>query len=172
MSIPPHPPSPLPHQATPSLFGLPAPAPPSPEQHEAVEEALAAGLPLLEHNGFRVLWQPEGGDLPGPSAAGAAAAASSSSSSSSGEAARRQLAREVAKCCTGDTRLGLGAFVRDSASGGFALMANPMGPLPTGRGVVLVGDLNTAAPRRHGRSAARTTARFLTAAVEDGAKLL
>ena len=130
----------------------PPPAPEAqPELEEALREVLAAGMPVLEHNGFQALWQPpRAGGAGEPSEAAAAAA----------------LAGEVAKCCTGSTALGLGAFAKDQASGGFTMLASPVGPLPVGKGLMLVGDLNLG-PRRRGRSASRTTARFVTAAVGD-----
>lgn len=154
----------------------PPPAPEAqPELEEALREVLAAGLPVLEHNGFTALWQPQG-DATGTSSA-SAAAPGAGASSSGGEgsvaaaAAVAALADQVAKCCTGSTALGLGAFVRDQASGTFSMLSSPVGPLPSGRGLVLVGDLNLG-PKRHGRSAAHTTARFLTAAVGDARQLV
>lgn len=125
---------------------------------EAVQDLLAAGLPVLEHNGFAPLWKQE-------AAAGAGKDANSNASSGASS-----LAAAVARDCTGAASLGLAAFVKDGASGSFSLVASPLGPLPSGRGLLLVGDLNLG-PRQRGRTA-RTTATFLTVGVDDGRKLL
>lgn len=140
-------------QVTSSLTAAPAAAEAQPaELQEAVQQVLAAGLPVLEKNGFEHLWAGPGGGASG----GAGSAA---------------LAAQVARCCTGDSALGLGAFVKEAGSAGFSLLASPLGPLPAGRGLILVGDLNLA-PRRQGRTPGRTTARFVAAAADDGRKLL
>lgn len=120
---------------------------------------LASGLPALEKNGFEHLWA-SAGSSGGGGRSGMPTARSSAA-----------LAAEVARCCTGDTSLGLGVFVKEGAANSFTLLSNALGPLPAGRGLVLVGDLNRA-PRRHGRTPGRTTAQFVTTAVDDGAKLL
>ena len=148
-------------QATTSLSELPGATPQPPaDLQEAVRGMLASGLPVLEKNGFEHLW--------------AGAASSSGSGRGAGPATARgsaALAGEVARCCTGDTSLGLGVFAKDAASNSFTLLGSALGPLPAGRGLVLVGDLNRT-PRRHGRTPSRTTAYFLTTAVDDGSKLL
>lgn len=147
-----------PLQATPSLSALPGgTSQPLADLHEAVSSMLASGLPVLEKNGFEHLWagtSGEGGGRGSGTARGSAA-----------------MAAEVALCCTGDTSLGLGVFVKESTSNTFSLLSSALGPLPAGRGLVLVGDLNRA-PRRHGRTPGRTSAYFLTTAVDDGSKLL
>ena len=148
-------------QATTSLSELPGATPQPPaDLQEAVRGMLASGLPVLEKNGFERLWT--GASSDGASGSGASMATARSSAA---------LAAEVARCCTGDTSLGLGVFVKDGASNNFTLLSGALGPLPAGRGLVLVGDLNRA-PRRHGRTPGRTTAQFVTTAVDDGTKLL
>ena len=94
-----------------------------------------------------------------------------SSGSGSDDATGGSLAAQVARHCTSDTHVGLGAFVQDSPSGRFSVAPSPMGPMPGGRGLLLVGDLDLA-PRQRGRTAARTTTRWLTVGVDDGRKLL
>jgi hypothetical protein len=146
------------------LPGLPAPpgaaqsaaALPSSMQ-EAMGQSLAAGLPTLEHNGFQLLFTGSG--------------SSTASSPAAAEAAAEAVAREVARRCTGETNLGLGAFVKVAGSDSFSMMASPLGPLPLGRGLILVGDLDLS-PRVRGKSPARTVARWLTVGVDDGRKLL
>ena len=83
----------------------------------------------------------------------------------------KEVAREVARRCTGETNLGLGAFAKAAGSDSFSMLASPLGPLPSGRGLILVGDLDLA-PRVRGNSPARTVARWLTVGVDDGRKLL
>jgi hypothetical protein len=151
-------------QAAPSLSPQPGATAQQPaDLQEAVTGMLASGLPVLEKNGFEYLWASVSG-----SGGGRGSGGSSSISTARGSAA---LAAEVARCCTGDTSLGLGVFVKDSASNSFSLLGSALGPLPAGRGLVLVGDLNRT-PRRHGRTPGRTSAYFLTTAVDDGRKLL
>lgn len=160
----------------PSL-GAPPPSPPD-DMQEALGQVLAAGLPVLEHNGFQHLFMNTNAGSTGPIVTGSSGSSSTAgttrgTAAAAAAASTAGLAAAVAGHCTGDTQLGLATtYAKDKATGGLTVVeGNPLAPVPTGHGLMLVGDLDLG-QRQRGRSASRTQARWLTVGVDDGRKLL
>ena len=142
----------------PSLSALPPANAVSPDADAALPEALAQGLPTLEHAGFTALWHQPG---------------SSTSSSGGGGGGAAALAAAVARDGSSATSLSLGTYARDGATGAVTPVFAPApGPPPKGRGLMLVGEDVSLGPRRRGRSGGPTSTAFLTVAVDDGRTLL
>lgn len=131
---------------------------------QTLEERLAEGLPLLEHNGFQFYFD---GSL------SAAPESVSSDGMAGGGGGLHSVAAAVSQHCTGQTVVGLGTLGQDSDSGKYSMLMRDMHePPPGGRGLILVGDLDLKPRPRGKRSTGRTDARFLVASVDDGCKLL
>lgn len=112
---------------------------------EALEQVVAAGLPLLEHNGFQGLFADEappfGAGSGSSSRDGSRRMAPSADAGAAhgADAAVGALAAAISRHATADTHLGLGAFVKDSATGAYRVLpSNPLAPPAVGRGLLLV----------------------------------
>ncbi len=110
---------------------------------EAVEQMVAAGLPVLEHNGFQELFASEAAAAAAASSGRAGGARSASgaatSTASNAAAAAGLLAAAIARHATAETHLGLGAMVKDGGTGEYRVLpSNPLAPPAVGRGLLLV----------------------------------